>query len=125
MPGPEPFDMQATLALIWNALTAVVCNIGFQAAVHGLLVACVICAIAMVAMQRRSKTARPLLAVVRKISIFCIALAVPGFFCLVTSGKLPPVNSLELNSFGLIGLWALITAHLCMEEMNYQWFDAK
>lgn len=122
MPGSEPFDLQATFALVWNALVSVVCTIGFQLAVHGLIVAAVICLIALICMQRRSKAAAPLFVVVKKIAISCAVLAVPGAISLVTSGHLPPVNRLELNSFGLLGFWALVTAHFCMEEMNHQWF---
>ncbi len=125
MPPVERFDLEATIALILNALSAVVCTVGFQAAVHGLIVALIICLVALIAMKRQSKTAQPLLVVFRKISIFCVVLSVPGVICLVTSGKLPQVNQLELNSFGLIGLWALVTAHLCMEEMNHQWFGVE
>jgi hypothetical protein len=124
MSPTEPFDLQATVKLVADAFTAVLCTIGFQAAVHGLIVAAVICAVAMFCMQRRNRMGTPLLAVVRKISIFCVVLAIPGAISLVTTGKLPQVNQLELNSFGLIGFWALVTAHLCMEEMNFQFFGA-
>jgi hypothetical protein len=125
MTPTETFDLQATVSTVLNALGAVICTIGFQAAVHGLLVALVILTCAFFAMRRQSKTARPLLVVAKKISIFCVVLGIPGSICLVTSGHLPQVNQLELNGFGLLGFWALVTAHLCMEEMNFQWFDSK
>ena len=125
MTPTETFDLGATVMTVLNALRAVVCTIGFQAAVHGLCVALVICASAMVSSQRRGKWATPLFAVFRKMSIFCMVLGAPGALCLLTTHALPQVNSLELNSFGLIGFWALVTAHLCMEEMNFQFFDAK
>jgi hypothetical protein len=125
MSPTETFDLGATVMTVLNALRAVVCTIGFQAAVHGLCVALVICASAMISMQRGGKWARPLFAVFRKMTIFCIVLGLPGAISLMTTGALPQVNSLELNSFGLIGFWALVTAHLCMEEMNFQFFDAK
>lgn len=121
----EPVDLQATTSAVLNALGAVLCTIGFQAAVHGLFVACVILVFAFVALRRQSKTARPLFVVAKKISIFCVLLGLPGSISLVTAGHLPQVNQLELNSFGLIGFWALVTAHLCMEEMNFEWFETK
>lgn len=125
MPTSEPFDLQATASMVVNALGAVVTTIGFQAAVHGLLVALVIAICAFVSHHRRGKWARPLFAVFKKVSIFCVVLGLPGAVSLLTSGKLPQVNQLELNSFGLIGFWSLVTAHLCMEEMNFQFFDVK
>lgn len=125
MSPTETFDLGATVLTVLNALRAVVCTIGFQAAVHGLCVALVICLCAIASWQRRGKWARPLFSVFRKMSIFCILLGAPGAICLMTTHALPQVNQLELNSFGLIGFWALVTAHLCMEEMNFQFFDAK
>jgi hypothetical protein len=125
MSPDETFDLGATAMTVFNALRAVVCTIGFQAAVHGLCVALVIGASAVVSMQRRGKWAQPLFAVFKKMTIFCMVLGLPGAIALLTTGHLPQVNQLELNSFGLIGFWALVTAHLCMEEMNFQFFDAK
>lgn len=125
MPTPEPVDLNAVFSAVSNAFVSVICNIGFQVAIHGLMVALVICLLALISMKRGTKTGPPLMAVFRKLSLFCLALALPGALCLVTSGKLPAVNSLQLNSFGLIGFWSLVVAHLCMEEMNYQWFGAE
>ena len=125
MPTPETFDLGATVAMVLNALRAVICTIGFQAAVHGLFVACVIGGIGFYSRRHDGKYAKPLFAVFKKISIFCVCLGIPGAISLLTSGRLPQVNQLELNSFGLIGFWALVTAHFCMEEMNFEWFDAK
>jgi hypothetical protein len=120
----ETFDLNATVAMVFGAFKAVICTIGFQAAVHGLCVALVIAVFAFISLRRKGKAARPLFVVFKKMSIFCAVLAIPGGISLLTSGKLPQVNHLELNSFGLIAFWALVTAHLCMEEMNFQFFDA-
>jgi uncharacterized membrane protein len=123
MPTPaETFDLQATMHVVGQALYAVVCNIGFQAALSGLFVALVIAIIALVSLKQGKPTGKPLLAVVRKITIFCVLLALPGAFTLLTQRQLPPVNQLVLNPFGLICFWGLVTAHLCMEEMNFQWY---
>ena len=126
MPTPETtFDLNATISMVLNALGAVICTIGFQAAVHGLVVACIIGAIGFYSLRNNGKYAKPLFVVFKKISIFCVCLGIPGAVCLLTTGHLPKVNQLELNSFGLIGFWALVTSHFCMEEMNFEWFDAK
>ena len=108
--------------MVVHAFQAVVCTIGFQFATAGLFVAVTLGIIGLISLSRGTKPGRPLLAVSRKIAIFCGFLGVPGLLTLWTQGSLPPVNQLVLNPFGLICLWGLITAHMCMEEMNFQWF---
>jgi hypothetical protein len=121
-PGTETFDLQATVTMVGQALIAVICNVGFQAATAGLAVACVIAIIGLIAYKQGRRTGKPLLLVARKIAIFCGFLAIPGLLALLLKGQLPPVNQLVLNPLGLIGFWGLVTAHLCMEEMNFQWY---
>lgn len=120
--GSEHFSLAYTVSTAGNALIAIVCRIGFEAAVHGLIIAVIVLLVALVQSTRKQKYARPLVSVFRKLVIFCVLLGAPGVLCLVACGKLPAVNSLELNSVGLLGFWALVTLHLCMEEMNFQWF---
>jgi hypothetical protein len=122
MQPAEPFDLGATVSMIFQALVAVVSTIGFQAASAGLIVACVIGLLGYVAILRKQRHAKPLLNVCRKVSIFCVVLGLPGTICLFTMGHLPQVNQLQLHPFGLLGFWALVIAHLCMEEFNFQWF---
>jgi hypothetical protein len=116
------FDLQATINAVLQALSAVVCNIGFQVATVGLIVALIIGSAGVISLTRGKRTGKPLLAVSRKMAIFCVCLSLPGVASLVTQGRLPAVNQLVLHPFGLFGFWGLVTAHLCMEEMNYQWF---
>lgn len=119
----EHFDLAATLDAIGQGLSTVVCRIGFEAAVHGFFLALIILLISLYLGGKKHRYAKPLLAVARKIAIFCGLLGLPGFISIIASGKLPEVNSLQLSSFGLIGFWALVSLHLCLEEMNFQLFD--
>lgn len=123
MESAEHFDLNATMEAIWNACSAVVCRIGFDAAVHGFCLALVVLAVGLVLKSRKHRYGKPLLAVFRKIAIFCMILVLPGLLCLLGSGKLPAINSLQLSSVGLLGFWSLVTLHLCMEEMNFQLFQ--
>ncbi|MBX9687116.1 MAG: hypothetical protein K2X27_10465 [Candidatus Obscuribacterales bacterium] len=124
MDGSEHFDLAAASDAVWNALVSVVCRIGFDAAVHGFCLAGIVLAVALSLSSRKHRYGKPLLAVARKIAIFCSILGLPGLISLVMSGKLPEVNSLQLSSVGLIGFWSLVTLHLCMEEMNFQLFQS-
>lgn len=123
MPEGEHFNLSQTVNAVWQALSAVVCRIGFDVAVHGLILALIVAAVGFVLSTRKHKAGKPLLSVFRKLAIFCSILAVPGLVCLFTQGSLPPVNTLQLSSVGLLGFWCLVTLHLCMEEMNFQWFQ--
>jgi hypothetical protein len=120
--GTESFDLQSTVNTVGEAFFAVICNVGFQAATAGLAVAVVIGAAGLFCLLRNRKSGQPLLSVARKIAIFCGCLSVPGLLTLLFQGRLPAVNQLVLHPFGLLGFWGLITAHLCMEEMNFQWY---
>jgi hypothetical protein len=123
MPTPtETFDLGATVNMVLQAFTAVICNIGYQVAVAGLAVALVIGVLGFACHIRGRRSGRPLLIVCRKLAIICGCLAVPGLMAIFTQGRLPQVNQLVLNPFGLVGFWGLVTAHLCMEEMNFQWY---
>ncbi|MBX9573350.1 MAG: hypothetical protein K2X77_30905 [Candidatus Obscuribacterales bacterium] len=123
MQGTEHFDLAATVDAIWGAVVALVCRVGFDAAVHGLVIGLIIAGIGVFLLNRKHRYGKPLMAVSRKIAIFCCVLGLPGLIALVSSGKLPPVNNLVLSSVGLLGFWALVTLHLCMEEMNFQYFQ--
>jgi hypothetical protein len=123
MQGTEHFDLAATIDAVTGAVVSIVCRVGFDAAVHGIIVGLIIAAIGIVLMNRKHRYGKPLLAVFKKILIFCSILGLPGVIALVSTGKLPPVNNLVLSSVGLIGFWALVTLHLCMEEMNFQYFQ--
>lgn len=121
----ETFDLQATVHMVGQAFIAVLCNIGFQVATAGLSVAIVLALSGLICLSRGRRPGKPLLAVSRKIAILCGCLGIPGLIALFTRGALPPVNQLVLNPFGLIGFWGLVAAHMCMEEMNFQWYADK
>ena len=121
--GTEHFSLAATMTALQQGLVTIVCRIGFDAAVHGFIVGLIIACVGLFLASKKQRYGKPLLSVARKIAIFCAVMAMPGAICLVTSGSLPPVNSLQLSSVGLIGFWSLVTLHLIMEEMNFQWFQ--
>lgn len=124
MNGTEHFDLAATMDAVFNAFVSVICRIGFEAAVHGFCLAAIVLIVGLSLAAKRHRYGKPLLSVFRKIAIFCSILVIPGLICLATTGKLPPVNSLQLSSVGLIGFWSLLTLHFCLEEMNFQLFPA-
>lgn len=124
MEGTEHFDLAAASNSVWNALSSVVSRVGFDAAVHGICVASVVLLVGIYFSTRHHRYGKPLIAVSKKMAIFCSLLGLPGLISLLSSGKLPPVNSLQLSSIGLIGFWTLVTLHLCMEEMNFQLFPS-
>lgn len=119
----QGFSLVGTIQDAAHALVAVVCRIGYEMAVHGLAVSAVILAIALVQYACHVKYAHPLYVVSRKLAIFCLILAIPGGLSLLIDGYLPAVNSLQLNSVGILCFWGLVVSHLCMEEMNFQWFN--
>ncbi len=126
MPVPtESFDLSSALAAVSQALGAIVCHIGFLAAVHGLILSTALGGLGFVLLKKGRPAGRPLLVVFKKIAIFCLFLMVPGAIALIASGHLPAVGQLRLNSVGLFGFWVLVLAHFCMEEMNFEWFPAE
>ncbi len=122
MSESEHFNLAATTDAIGHAIVSIVCRIGFDAAIHGYCVALIVLVVGISLKGKGHRYGKPLVAVFRKIAIFCTVLMLPGLVCLLTQGKLPPVNTLQLNSVGLIVFWALVTLHLIMEEMNFQLF---
>ena len=125
MDGTEHFDLAATIDAITQAIVSITCRIGFEAAVHGLVLAGVVLAASLFYATRKHRFAKPLVTVAKKLSIFCGIIAIPGVISLVSTGKLPQVNSLQLSSVGLIGFWTLVTLHLCMEEINFQLIQSR
>jgi MYXO-CTERM domain-containing protein len=120
--GQEKFNLDSALAGAWQAFQAVVCHIGFEAALHGLAFAVVLGLAGLVFIRRRQRFGRPLLAVCWKLSLFCLVLMLPGVLTLVLSGQLPPTGTLKISSLGFMAFWSLISLHLSAEEMNFQWF---
>lgn len=121
-PSPEPFSLAVMFGQLKEAFVNVVLRVGFEAALHGLIAAGIVFTVAVILLAKGHRYGKPLLAVFRKVSLFCLVFGAPGAICLLSSGTLPPVNALQLSSVGLLGFWCLVILHLCMEEMNFQWF---
>jgi len=120
--GQDKFDLQATINGTGQALGAIVCHIGFEAALHGLAFALVLGLAGLILAGRGQKFGRPLMAVCAKLSLFCLVLMSPGVIALLVSGGLPSTGTFEITSLGFIVFWSLISLHLSAEEMNFQWF---
>lgn len=119
---PTDFNFRETVAAVWQAASAVTCHILFDAAIHGLFVAAVILTASLVLKARKHRFARPLSLVARNIALLCAAFTIPGFLSLLFTGKFPYTGVYNINSFGFLGFWGMVTVHLCFEEMNFQWF---
>lgn len=118
--GQDRFDLDACLAAMKEGLAAVVCHIGFDAAIHGLIFAVVV---GLAGLSRRNdRFGKPLVAVSRKLALFCLILLLPGALSVAFTGRLPSTGTFQISSLGFIVFWTLITLHLCAEEMNFQWF---
>ncbi|HEY9869204.1 MAG TPA: hypothetical protein V6D08_08560 [Candidatus Obscuribacterales bacterium] len=120
--GQEKFNLDSALASAWQAFQAVVCHIGFEAALHGLAFAFLLGLAGLVFIRRGQRFGRPLVAVCFKLSLFCLVLMLPGVMALVLSGRLPATGTLKISSLGFIVFWSLISLHLSAEEMNFEWF---
>jgi hypothetical protein len=121
--GADRFDLDATLAAISQACTALFCHALFLAALHGLAVAAVVGISGYFIATRGVRFGKPLVAVSRKLFIFCGVLTVPGLGALLFSGHLPPVGVFHFSSLGFIVFWSVISLHLSAEEMNFQWYS--
>ncbi len=118
----EGFNLHQTLAMIGQAFQAVVCNVFFDAALHGLAIAVLFAVIGFILLKRKPKIGKPFISVGKRLSIFCGILMVPGLISLIMAGHLPSTGVFSINSLGFIVFWSLICVHLSAEEMNYQWF---
>ena len=121
--GQERFDLDACLNSLREGLSAVVCHVAFDAAVHGLMFAAMLGLIGLVLSRQGHRFGRPLIAVCRKLSVVCVVLALPGGIAYAVSGHLPSTGSFQISSLGLIVFWTLISLHMSAEEMNFQWFS--
>ena len=122
MASAEPFNLDAFLASVWQALNALVCHVWFDAAVHGMAMAAAIAIAGIILHKRGLRFGVPLLSVGKKLAIFCLFLLAPGALSLITHGKLPDAGVFNVSSLGFIAFWSLISLHLSAEEMNFQWF---
>jgi len=76
--GIDRFDLDATLQMVSQAATAVVCNICFSAACHGLAIAALVAGVGLVLKLANKKIGRPMMMVAAKLSLACLILAIPG-----------------------------------------------
>lgn len=116
------FSFQHTVDAVMQALGAILCHVVFDFGLHGLVMAMIVCFIGYVCHSRGAKQGKPLMNVAKKISIFCLAIMIPGFISLATAHKLPPVGCYNIHSIGYICFWSLICLHICAEEMNHRFF---
>jgi len=116
------FSFQHTVDSVMKALGAIFCHVVFDAGLHGLFMALIVGAIGYACHLRGAKQGKPLMNVCRKLSLFCLALMIPGFISLLTTHALPPVGVYNVHSIGFICFWSLICLHISAEEMNYQFF---
>ncbi len=120
--GLEKFDLQSTVATVWNAIGAVTCHILFDGAIHGLIMAAIICTIGLALRTRQHRFGKPLIFAALRIALVCVLATIPGVLCLVITGKLPETGVYNVNSLGFIVFWSMVSVHLCAEEMNFQWW---
>jgi tetrahydromethanopterin S-methyltransferase subunit C len=118
----ESFNLHQTVQAIEQAAYAVVCNIFFWAALHGIIMALVLGAIGYVLFKRKIKLGRPFMSVCRRLCLFCGIVTIPGLISLLTAHSLPPAGVANINSWAFLGFWGLICVHLSAEEMNYRLF---
>lgn len=118
----EHFDLQATVDAVYQAIIGLICHIGFDAGVHGLILALIIGLTGLILTQKKTRFGKPLIAVFRKLALFCAIMMLPGIVALAVEHQLPSTGVLHVSSLGFIAFWSLITLHLSAEEMNYQWF---
>lgn len=124
MESSDKFNFQEAVHTVTDALGGVVCNIFFEAALHGLGVAAVVFLLGLsLKNTRRALLAKPMMLAASKLAIACLVLSIPGIICLVLTGGLPSTGFFETNSLGYIGFWSLVSVWLCGESINYQWFS--
>jgi hypothetical protein len=116
------FNLRETVTTVFGAMYAVICNILFWAAVHGLAIAVCFGVIGFILFKRKNAVGRPFMAVCRRLCLACGILAIPGVIALVTQHALPPAGVANVNSMAFIVFWSLICVHLSAEEMNHRWF---
>lgn len=118
----ETFNLHQTIAAVQQALYGVICHILFDAALHGFVMALALGAIGFVLAKRSNRFGKPLMNVCRRLSLFCVFLAVPGVLALIFQKHLPPTGNYNVNSLGFVIFWSMICVHLSAEETNYDFF---
>ena len=118
----SPFNLHETVSMVVGAVNAVVCNIFFWAALHGLAIALVFGILGFVLFKRKIPVGRPFMSVCRRLCLVCAVLAVPGIFSLISYHGLPSAGVANVNSIAFVVFWSLICVHLSAEEMNHRWF---
>lgn len=118
----ETFNLHETVAMVLYAIKAVICNILFLAAVHGVAIALLFGVIGFILFKRKVPLGRPFMLVCRRLCIVCGVLAIPGIVSLLATHGLPPAGVANVNSIAFVVFWSLICVHLSAEEMNHRWF---
>lgn len=122
--GPDSsFSLQQTLAAIQEALYGVTCHILYDAALHGLVVGCVVALIGLCLKPKKTKASKPMVLAGFKIMALCTVLAIPGAATLYLVGGLPETGYYESNTLGYLCFWSYVAVWFTGEHINHQWFD--
>ena len=112
------FNLHETLEIIKQAIQAVVCHMLFDFALHGIILAAFLILISFYLSASKYPHVHSIQRVAKRIVIFCLLLAIPGFISLIVNHHLPDAGVFSFNSIGLLCFWSLISVHLVFEEIN-------
>jgi hypothetical protein len=116
--GTDSFNLQQTLATIGQAVQAVFSHMLFDFALHGLLLVVILGLLGFCLARRQHLYSSAIFTVAKRLTIFCLVLALPGTLSLIIQHHLPNAGVFSFNSIGLLGFWSLICTHLVAEEIN-------
>ncbi len=117
------FNFNLTLKNIEHAIVVVASRIIFDFGIHGLILAFLMLVIGIYGQNQSKKYGKPFMEVAKKLFITCFIFMIPGLISLLIHHNIPAAGVYNINSLGYLGLWSLITAYLCLEEMNFEWFS--
>ena len=122
-PASENFSLQETLNAIQQALYGVTCHILYDAALHGIVIGCVVAVLGLCLRPSKTKASKPMVLAGFKIMTLCFILATPGMVTLYLVGSLPETGYYESNTLGYICFWSYVSVWFTGEHINHQWFD--
>ena len=96
--GTETFNLHKTIEAIGQAMQAILCHMLFDFALHGLLMAIVLVTLSIYLLKRKHAYAVSVRRVAKRITIFCLLLAIPGGLSLVLRHSLPAAGVFNFNS---------------------------
>jgi hypothetical protein len=114
----DSFNLHKTLATIWQAMQSVFCHMLFDFALHGFILVLILAIVGAVLLKRKHAYGPAVMQVAKRITVFCLILAIPGGLYLIIHHHLPDAGVFSFNSVGLLCFWSLICTHLVAEEIN-------